>query len=438
VVAGGVGMGNATRKQGVSCAGCGSQCYDSTYSVRVICTECTPNLDFCLTCFSSGVIVGQHRANHPYRFEEECPGSKMLGGEWNQDELVQLLEGLEQFGYGNWTDVACYVDTKNPTECRNAANQYFVNGPIARRTYLESERGRAIDHTIPASPDKKPAWLLTPGGQLDISVEERIQLGWLPVRDEYEVEFANDSESMVAILDPGRNEDIDEDLDTMLKVTQVEMYQAKLRERKRRRQVARDFGLVKEFCADEELSRQGIKKPRKDNKAELLERLRLSANFQTCDEHTRFIASISRERDLRGRIRELTRYRKNGIRRLRDAEDYEEQRSRRNRMKKLLSDGGDDGSPAPREIPPELDLDYITSIIGLPGYDMLSQQEKRLCTSLRLHPNLYISYKTCLIRDHLHKRRGQIPRPLHPAGLDKNHKKKIFNFLVHSGWISAY
>lgn len=52
----------------------------------------------------------------------------MLGGEWNQDELVQLLEGLEQFGYGNWTDVACYVDTKNPTECRNAANQYFVNG----------------------------------------------------------------------------------------------------------------------------------------------------------------------------------------------------------------------------------------------------------------------------------------------------------------------
>ena len=62
------------------------------------------------------------------RFEEESPGSKMLGGDWNQDELVQLLEGLEQFGYGNWTDVACYVDTKNPTECRNAANQYFVNG----------------------------------------------------------------------------------------------------------------------------------------------------------------------------------------------------------------------------------------------------------------------------------------------------------------------
>jgi hypothetical protein len=60
----------------------------------------------------------------------------MLGGEWNQDELVQLLEGLEQFGYGNWTDVACYVDTKNPTECRNAANQYFVNGKKEFMRYI--------------------------------------------------------------------------------------------------------------------------------------------------------------------------------------------------------------------------------------------------------------------------------------------------------------
>ena len=70
---------------------------------------------------------GYHFAYALFRFEE-CPDGKMLGGDWNLDELVQLLEGLEQFGYGNWTDVACYVDTKNPVECRTAANQYFVNG----------------------------------------------------------------------------------------------------------------------------------------------------------------------------------------------------------------------------------------------------------------------------------------------------------------------
>ena len=94
---------------------------------------------------------------------------------------------------------------------------------------------------------------------------------------------------------------------------------------------------------------------------------------------------------------------------------------------------------------------------------VLSVNEKRLCTSLRLHPNLYISYKTCLLRylhhahddissttclhlviilftprDHLSKKKGQIPKPVHPSGLDKLHRKKIFNFLLNSGWISAY
>ena len=59
----------------------------------------------------------------------------MFGGDWNAEELMQLLEGLEQFGYGNWTDVACFVDTKNAYECRTAANQYFVNGE--HLTYFE-------------------------------------------------------------------------------------------------------------------------------------------------------------------------------------------------------------------------------------------------------------------------------------------------------------
>ena len=58
------------------------------------------------------------------------------------------------------------------------------------------------------------------------------------------------------------------------------------------------------------------------------------------------------------------------------------------------------------------DLDNVTSILGLPGYEVLSHNERRLCTSLRLHPSLYISYKTCLLRDHLQKKKGQSPKPV--------------------------
>jgi hypothetical protein len=78
------------------------------------------------------------------------------------------------------------------------------------------------------------------------------------------------------------------------------------------------------------------------------------------------------------------------------------------------------------------------SIDRLPGYDILSANEKKLCSNLRLTPAHYISYKTCLLANHLQKKKGQTPKPLNPSGLDKNNRKIIFNFLMRAGWITAY
>ena len=33
-----------------------------------------------------------------------------LGNDWSAKEFVKLLDGLEQFGYGNWNDVSRYKD----------------------------------------------------------------------------------------------------------------------------------------------------------------------------------------------------------------------------------------------------------------------------------------------------------------------------------------
>jgi len=170
------------------------------------------------------------------------------------------------------------------------------------------------------------------------------------------------------------------------------------------------------------------------------------SGVQGIEEYKKLVASITKEKELKSRIKELIRYRKNGIHQLNEAEQYEAQRIRRNKRKaerKRLLEGGETSGLGEEAVSPvkeenNQDLDGITSITGLPGCDVLSVNEKRLCTSLRLHPSLYISYKTCLLRDHLSKKKGQIPKPVHPSGLDKLHRKKIFNFLLHSGWISAY
>ena len=57
------------------------------------------------------------------------------------------------------------------------------------------------------------------------------------------------------------------------------------------------------------------------------------------------------------------------------------------------------------------------TIDRLPGYDILSSNEKKLCSNLRMTPAHYISYKTCLLANHLQKKKGQTPKPLNPSGI---------------------
>jgi len=442
--------------QTYKCVSCGEDIYSNSL-LRVVCVECVPAIDLCLECFSSRAELGQHKAYHGYRLLDNGDFSP-LGNDWTAKELVQLLDGLEQFGHGNWNDVSRYVETKGPTDCRDAVNNMFVNGPIGSSTYKESERGNATDHTSPP--------VLTPStstsSPTNLSLHELIVLGFMPARDDFEVECENEAEILVSGIQAAsggnRVESDDEELETGLKLAQVDMYKNKLKERERRKQVAKDFGLVETFFKENPLNPSTGKisapKPKKkDPKSEVFEKLKVVSSFQGVDEYKKMVASVSKEKDIKSRIKELLRYRKNGISTLSEAESYESQRLKRNKRKaerkKALESGlpisatdsnasvGYDQSPIKEEAK-KADLDKLSSIVGLPGYELLSINEKRLCTSLRLHPNLYLSYKTCLLRDHLQKKKGQSPKPVHPSGLDKLHRRKIFNFLLHSGWISAY
>jgi len=428
------------KKSELLCACCGAEPYENA-PLRVVCVDCEPNINICLDCFAGAVHVGHHRPSHRYRFEEN-ERFPILTGNWTSKELFQLLEGLEQFGYGNWNDVSRYVDTKGPTECRDMVNQSFVDGPIGSRTYDEHSRGNAVDHT-PRT--KVPAESMVPDID-DLAVNELLLIGWLPNRDEFEVEYSNNAETLVSSLDQGKNDEVEEEVDVALKLAHVEIYQAKLKEREIRKHTAAQHGLVKQFINEQNgiLSAKQMtnKLKKKDSKTEALDRLKVMSNFQSVAEHQTFIANIGREKDLKSRIKELNRYRKNGVRRLKDGEEFDVQRLRRNKVKterKRAQEMGIDIPPSLNEHPQGgIDLDAINSIVSLPGYELLSYNEKRLCSSLRLHPNLYTAYKTCLIRDHIQKRRGQIIRALHPSGLEKVHRIKIFQFLLQAGWISAY
>ena len=122
----------------------------------------------------------------------------------------------------------------------------------------------AIDHTCPENSPLSPS-LASRLPPLLIQTEEMLELGYMPQRDDYEkvieeggicafqsIEFAsfffqehdNEAESVVSHLSINHD---DEDIDLALKLAQVDIFTRRLRERARRKRVARDFQLVSQF-----------------------------------------------------------------------------------------------------------------------------------------------------------------------------------------------
>ncbi|KAL0300895.1 UNVERIFIED_CONTAM: Transcriptional adapter ADA2b [Sesamum radiatum] len=100
---------------------------DITGRIRIKCAVCS-DFDLCIECFSVGAEVHPHKSGHPYRvmdilsFPLICP-------EWNADEEMLLLEGIEMYGMGNWAEVAEHVGTKTKEVCIEHYRNAYLNSP---------------------------------------------------------------------------------------------------------------------------------------------------------------------------------------------------------------------------------------------------------------------------------------------------------------------
>ena len=293
-----------------------------------------------------------------------------------------------------------YVKSKTAIDCRDAVNNIFVSGPIGSLTYHEAARGQSVDHTAPTPSQPGPA-----PSQGSLSLHQLLALGFMPARDDFEMEHENEAEGLVSSIEAGpvsRLDPEDEELEMSLKLAHVEMYQNKLKERDRRKQVSKNLTLVENFFKENPFNamtgKLTIQKPKKkDSKQELLDKFKFVSSFMGIEEYKRVLAGVSKEREIKVRIKELLRYRKNGINNLQESESYEAERSKRNKKKADRKKALEAGLPEPVSIEPSpvkeaeadkaVDLDNVASITGLPGSDILSHNERRLCTSLSLHPS---------------------------------------------------
>jgi len=144
--------------------------------------------------------------------------------------------------------------------------------------------------------------------------------GYMPRRGDFDMEWENEAETVLADMEFLST---DSAQDRQLKVQIIEMYNAKLDERERRKQFLLSRNLVdyrKNQKADEELPL---------DERDLVRRMRLFERLHTPEEHQQFISDILKAKRLRKEIAKLQMYRRMGITSLAEAEKFELDKSRR-------------------------------------------------------------------------------------------------------------
>ncbi|KAK9737464.1 Zinc finger, ZZ type [Popillia japonica] len=440
-------------------------CQEEINGVRVQCSVCV-DFDLCLQCFSSGAEAGTHRNDHPYRFMDHCAVSVFGGrGNWTGREQLLLLDAIELYGFGNWELISRHVETRTPEEVKEEYTLRYLDGNIGKATWNEIGDCRPIlhDHTHedkgPLSPEV--TCRLPP---LDATPEEARQLGYMPHRDDYEREYDMSAEELVSSLQL-ENKSEDSEIETALKLAQVDMYIRRLRERYRRKRVVRDYQLVAKFFSN---NRKDIKKPLSKEQRELRDSMRVFSQFLTAGEHERLIASIERERELRLRLSELLRYRSLGLTTQDEIIHYEQhvayQRQQQLRQSKAGSSGfvtstqepplkngkseGDQNFIEGKFMsPPDVELENNNScqsnnsdnivpppLTALPHGSLLSQHEIQLCSSLNIQPVQYISMKSLIIQDNIANGKTKLPETDLSSG-DTTIRDIVTQYLNVSGWL---
>jgi len=342
-------------------------CQEDIDGLRIKCAECL-DFDLCLSCFACGAQIAKHKSTHKYMFMNNggfgifqspnsvsnltrmCKRSSVLKAEekkkddiWNARDEMRLLDAVEQWGYGNWKEIAAHIETKTPDQAKLEYIRNYIFGVVGKHTWKEELRGYQIDHTQAADRGPLSPTLTGKLPPITLSNQEALLLGYVPHRDDFE-DFDKDTEKLVAQI--GDRSVEDEELDLALKLSQCDIYERRLREQVRRKRVARDYQLVAKFYRTNPIVEIGVGAkftPQKVSKAmkkgdgpkkEIMDAMKSLTQFLTAQEFNNLISNLCIEKEMKVRIRELVKYRDHGLSKQSEMVPFERQRFRRFMKKK--------------------------------------------------------------------------------------------------------
>ncbi|KAE8442501.1 hypothetical protein EG329_003282 [Mollisiaceae sp. DMI_Dod_QoI] len=488
---------------------------DITSTVRIRCAHSACNeYDLCVLCFSTGESSHNHHPpTHPFKVIEQN-SVPIYDRNWGADEELLLLEGAEIYGLGSWADIADHIGGyRNKDEVRNHYQKIYLDSPNfplplraspkdtalleeipreefqARKKRRIEDRKEAAKNAPPATPKKKPT--------ASVPACHEVQ-GYMPGRLEFETEHANEAEEAVQHMqfDPGdglnpRTGEMEPEME--LKMTVMDIYNARLTQRAERKKVIFEHNLLdyrKNAAAD---------KKRTKEERDLLNKAKPFARMMNHDDYQEFCNGLIEEHNLRQAVAQLQDWRQMKIGDLESGQKYEQDKIARaqkaqpmgsldrerfassqrtkappvietpsgaaafvapelvirtntntpggspprdkNVPDKVLTNGHTNGTATPAkqkyQIPP---LSGVSPIAlaqeNVADLHLLTQEEVELCEKTRLHPKPYLVIKEAVMKEAL-KGNGQMKKKQvkELTKLENQKGGRIFDFFVAHGWL---
>ncbi|EGW30890.1 uncharacterized protein SPAPADRAFT_62780 [Spathaspora passalidarum NRRL Y-27907] len=435
---------------------------DCSNRIRIKCAICN-DYDLCVPCFAAGLTTGDHKPWHDYQIIEQNT-YPIFERDWGADEELLLIQGCETFGLGNWADIADHIGNRSKEEV--AAHYYKIyleskDYPLPEMNkdfhdvtpihFLEERKERlALRKSQPLPPPKgKPV--------PSVPLCHEIQ-GYMPGRLEFDHEAENEAEVPIKdmIFDP---EDSINDIE--LKLTILDIYNSRLTTRAERKRV-----MILNNLLDYRKNISADKRKSKEEK-DLLKRIDAYIRILSPEDFDTFTRDFLTELKCRIRIQQLQTWRRNGITTIEDGNKFEKDKLIRTAHYQRMGNGtlssrhsatptvmngsisasngygsgrkpySSANSPAPEYKPKISNNRAPLDISHAADFDLLSNEEKQLCSTLRILPKPYLAIKNQLMKEAV-KNNGILKKKdaRQALKIDVNKASKIYEFFVQMGWCS--
>lgn len=433
------------------CDVCSSDC---TNRIRIQCAICS-DYDLCVPCFAAGSTSSTHKPWHDYKIIEQNT-YPIFEKEWGADEELLLIQGCETFGLGNWADISEHIGNRSKEEVAKHYFDIYLNS----KDYPLPEMDKNFDEITPLEFLKqrkermnyrKNLPLPPPKAKPSASVPlcHEIQ-GYMPGRLEFDHEAENEAEVPIKdmIFDPD-----DSPGDIELKLTILDIYNSRLSTRAERKRV-----MILNNLLDYRRNISNDKRKSKEEK-DLLKKINAFIRVLTPEDFDNFSKDVLTELKCRIRIQQLQNWRRNGITTMELGNKFEKDKLIRSAHYQRMGNGlnlnsrnslNGNSVPSGRKMgmqTPQPSLDYkpkVSSNNRAPldishaaDFELLSNEEKQLCATLRILPKPYLAIKNQLMKEAI-KNNGILKKKdaRQSLKIDVNKASKIYEFFVQMGWCS--